>query len=334
MNELALFAGGGGGILAGQLMGWRTRVAVEIDAYARRILLARMRDGALEPFPIWDDVCSFDGKPWRNHIDVVSGGFPCTDIAACGTGKGIEGDKSGLWKEMARILGEVGSPYCFMENSPVLTSRGLGVLLGDLAEMGYDAKWGVLGAHHCGAPHRRDRIWIVGYSHANQRRLEAERKSQYEQQQSESRRKLDRLCEGGQWNWKEVVAYAHDLSRAERGQRQTAQGIDRRWYYDERGSSGDDRSRSFPQTRHCAGAEDRADASGDRLEGFEQTRTAEGPADGPSHGRHPGWWEVEPDVGRVAHGVAHWVDRLRATGNGQVSVCAAHAFKILSREWR
>ena len=195
---------------------------------------------------------------------------------------------------MARILGEGGSPYCFMENSPVLTSRGLGVLLGDLAEMGYDAKWGVLGAPHCGAPHRRDRIWIVGYSHANQRRLEAERKSQYEQQQSESRRKLDRLREGGQWNWKEVVAYAHDLSRAERGQRQTAQGIDRRWHYDERGSSCDDRSRSLPQAGNRTGAEDRTDASRNRLEGFAQARTAEGSVDGSSHGGgrlNPTWVE-------------------------------------------
>jgi DNA (cytosine-5)-methyltransferase 1 len=308
VNELALFAGGGGGILAGQLMGWRTRVAVEIDAYARRILLARMRDRSLEPFALWDDVCTFDGKPWRNHIDVVSGGFPCTDIAACGTGKGIEGDKSGLWKEMARILGEVGSPYCFMENSPVLTSRGLGVLLGDLAEMGYDAKWGVLGAHHCGAPHRRDRIWIVGYSHANQRRLEAERKSQYEQQQSQSRRKLDRLCEGGQWNWKEVLAYANDIQGTERRQREIVEGPDRRRGDDEGRGSSDDRSRPLSKTGDCAGAE------GTRMQSS--------------------WWETEPGMGRVAHGVAHWVDRLKATGNGQVSVCAAHAFKILSKEWR
>ena len=164
MRELALFAGAGGGILGGKLLGWRTVCAVEIDSFCRRVLLARQRDGHLPPFPIWDDVCTFDGKPWRGHIDVISGGFPCQDISAAGKGAGIEGERSGLWSEMARIIREVGPRYVFVENSPILTSRGLGTVLGDLAEMGYHAKWCVLGAHHVGAPHKRDRIWILANS--------------------------------------------------------------------------------------------------------------------------------------------------------------------------
>ena len=164
MRELALFAGAGGGILGGKLLGWRTVCAVEIDSFCRRVLLARQRDGHLPPFPIWDDVCTFDGKPWRGHIDVISGGFPCQDISAAGKGAGIEGERSGLWSEMARIIREVGPRYVFVENSPILTCRGLGTVLGDLAEMGYHAKWCVLGAHHVGAPHKRDRIWILANS--------------------------------------------------------------------------------------------------------------------------------------------------------------------------
>lgn len=164
MNELALFAGAGGGILGGHLLGWRTVCAVERDAYAAAVLAQRQTDGCLLPFPIWSDITTFDGRPWRGLVDVVSGGFPCQDISAAGRGAGISGERSGLWREMARVIREVGPRYVLVENSPVLTSRGLGTVLGDLAEMGFDARWGVLGAVHAGAPHKRERIWIVAHS--------------------------------------------------------------------------------------------------------------------------------------------------------------------------
>lgn len=166
MNELALFAGVGGGILGGKLLGWRIVCAVEIDPYAASVLVARQNDGSLEPFPIWDDIRTFDGHPWRGIVDVVSGGFPCQDISAAGKGAGIDGERSGLWREMSRIIREVRPRYVLVENSPMLTARGLGIVLGDLAEMGYDARWGVLGAVEVGAPHKRERIWIVA-SNAN-----------------------------------------------------------------------------------------------------------------------------------------------------------------------
>jgi DNA (cytosine-5)-methyltransferase 1 len=160
MNELHLFAGAGGGILGGLLLGHRPVCAVEIEPYARKVLLQRQRDGVLPWFPIWDDVTTFDGKPWRGIVDVVCGGFPCQDISAAGSGEGIEGARSGLWVEMARIISEVEPFHVFVENSPMLTSRGLGRVLGDLAEMGYNARWGVLGANAAGACHNRARIWI------------------------------------------------------------------------------------------------------------------------------------------------------------------------------
>ena len=161
LNELALFAGAGGGILGGKLLGWRTVCAVEWEPYPASVLCARQNDGFLPPFPVWDDVQTFDGKPWRGIVDVVSGGFPCQDISAAGKGAGIDGKRSGMWGHMARIVGEVRPQYVFVENSPMLTSRGLGVVLGDLAEMGYDAQWGCISARDAGAPHSRERIWIV-----------------------------------------------------------------------------------------------------------------------------------------------------------------------------
>ncbi len=164
MNELALFAGAGGGILGGKLLGWRTVCAVEIDSFCRRVLLARQRDGMLGRFPIWDDVTTFDGDPWRGRVDVVSGGFPCQDISHMGKGEGIEGKRSGLWAEMARIVGEVQPKFVFVENSPMLLVRGLHRVLGDLATLGYDARWGIILAENAGAPHKRKRIWILAYS--------------------------------------------------------------------------------------------------------------------------------------------------------------------------
>ena len=161
MNELALFAGAGGGILGGHLLGWRTICAVEWEPYPASTLCARQNDGILSPFPIWDDICTFDGRPWRGIVDVVSGGFPCQDISVAGAGAGIEGERSGLWKEMARVIREVRPRFAFVENSPELRKKGLDVVLKDLAEIGYDAEWGVLSASDVGADIERARIWIL-----------------------------------------------------------------------------------------------------------------------------------------------------------------------------
>lgn len=164
-NELAIFAGAGGGILASGIIGHRVVGAIEIDSYARRVLVARQNGGDLPPFWIWDDVRTFDGRPWRGIVDVISGGFPCKSIARCNpTARGMAGYSGEMWAEMARIVGEVQPEYVFMENSPALTFRGLGKVLGDLAELGYHTSWGILGARHVGAPHRRDRIWILAHA--------------------------------------------------------------------------------------------------------------------------------------------------------------------------
>jgi DNA (cytosine-5)-methyltransferase 1 len=161
LRELALFAGAGGGILGGHLLGWRTVCAVERDAYCASVLAQRQNDGVLAPFPIWSDVETFDGKPWRGFVDVVSGGFPCTDISCAGKGAGIDGAESGLWKHMARVVREVQPRYVFVENSPAITTRGLGRVLGDLAALGFDADWEVLGTQDTGGVCWGERMWIV-----------------------------------------------------------------------------------------------------------------------------------------------------------------------------
>jgi DNA (cytosine-5)-methyltransferase 1 len=191
VRELALFAGAGGGILGGKLLGWCTVCAVEIDAFARSVLLARQRDGCLERFPIWDDVTTFDGTRWRGYVDVVSGGFPCQDISAAGKGEGIEGKQSGLWTEMARIVGEVQPKFVLVENSPLLVVRGLYRVLGDLATLGYDARWGVISAENAGAPHKRERCWILAYGNKSRQLVQSGKCS------------LGRRCSIRRWNKEE-----------------------------------------------------------------------------------------------------------------------------------
>ena len=192
LNELALFAGAGGGILGGHLLGWRTVCAVEWEPYPASVLCARQNDGLLPTFPIWDDVQTFDGKPWRGIVDVVSGGFPCQDISGAGSGDGLDGERSGMWREMARIIYEVRPRFAFVENSPMLTSRGLGTVLGDLAAMGFDARWGVLGADFAGFDHKRNRIWIVANRVSD--RLEGGNNSRSPGQWKTEIRSMARLC--------------------------------------------------------------------------------------------------------------------------------------------
>lgn len=173
MYELELFAGAGGGILAQQLLGHLTVGAVEITPYCRNVLLQRQRDLCLPVFPVWDDVTTFRADNpecaayigWLRSIRselCISGGFPCQDISSCGKGSGIAGAKSGLWHEMARIIGEIQPTFVFAENSPMLATRGLGTVLESLAAMGYDARWCVLGADDLGYPIIRKRMWILG----------------------------------------------------------------------------------------------------------------------------------------------------------------------------
>ncbi|AIB40817.1 MULTISPECIES: DNA cytosine methyltransferase [Pseudomonas] len=334
MNELALFAGSGGGILGGHLLGWRTVCAVERDAYSAQVLAQRQNDGALPAFPIWSDVCSFDGRPWRGLVDVVSGGFPCQDISAAGNGAGIDGSRSGLWREMARIIGEVRPKKAYLENSPLLVGRGLAVVLGDLAEMGYDAQWCIVSASDCGAPHQRDRIWIV----ANDSRGRCCEPAGREVEQSGRTEVISRSnaladadgarqpqparkqqeCRLGPEQCSEAMANANSNISAEGRQGDAAQ---------EPGRRDTDRGGIRPVL---------ADAVREREQRFvtgePDTQVRKEPCERPNRPRSDGFrrWPAEPGMGRVADGVARRVDRIKALGNGQVPRVAATAFPLLS----
>lgn len=336
MNELALFSGAGGGVLASYLLGWRTVCAVERDAYAAQVLAQRQNDGILEAFPIWSDITSFDGKPWRGIVDVISGGFPCQDISSAGKGAGIEGERSGLWAEMARIIGEVRPRYVFVENSPMLVSRGLTRVISDLAKMGYDAQWARFSASNFGAPHIRDRIWIVGYSRSERLNMGWENNCKYDRHFTSSANKNSRTLA----NTQSIGCKTNGLSIGAQ-QEKSLSGIngkdvanpksirlEQAWKCkssSEKWLTGCGHELSNPDCERCKQVEQRV---------FSRTQS-EGtpdPSQYCSFARGREWWAIEPELGRVADGVANRVDRLKAIGNGQVSIVAKSAFEFLGED--
>lgn len=158
MNELALFAGAGGGILGGKILGWRTVCAVEFDRHRRDCLLARQNDGSLEAFPIWDDIRTFDGLPWRGIVDVVSGGFPCQAYSRAASAGRTADD---LWPEMRRVVADVSARYVFAEN---VSKAAIDAAADDLEEMGYETRCISLAACDLGADHVRERYWLCAYT--------------------------------------------------------------------------------------------------------------------------------------------------------------------------
>jgi len=169
--------------------GWRTAAYVEREAYAVALLEQRISEGRLPFAPIWTDVRTFPARRFRGVVDLVLGGFPCTDLSVAGKQAGITGERSGLWFEFARIVREAQPRWVVIENvPPVLAAGNAGAVLGDLAEAGFDARWTTLRASDVGAPHRRQRVFIL----ADRERL---RKQQREGTEREIRR---RATDGGE----------------------------------------------------------------------------------------------------------------------------------------
>ena len=163
MNGLDICAGGGIGSAVWRTLGGRTVCYVERDPYCQQLLQARMRDGVICDAPIWDDLRTFDGRPWRGRVDFLFGGIPCQPYSVAGKRQG-EADERDLWPDTRRIIREVGPRLVLIENVPGLLARGLGRILGELAESGYDAEWDCLAASDIGADHERKRVWLVAYT--------------------------------------------------------------------------------------------------------------------------------------------------------------------------
>jgi len=158
MNVLDLFSGIGGFSLGLERAGMRTVAFCEIDPHARKVLRKHWPD-----VPMFDDVTTLSKDDVNEQIDVIAGGFPCQDISTAGRGAGLSGSRSGLWFQYHRLIDEIRPRYAIIENVSALRARGLEQVLWSLAEIGYDAEWHCIPASAIGAPHQRDRIWIVAY---------------------------------------------------------------------------------------------------------------------------------------------------------------------------
>ena len=189
LNGLDLFSGIGGISLA--LQDWVRPVAYcEIEPYCQSVLLSRMQEGDLPKAPIWDDVCTlpFEELP---SIDIIYGGFPCQDISIAGHGKGLEGERSGLFFEIVRLAKEIKPSFLFLENVPAITKRGGLRVVREITEMGYDCRWCVISAASVGALHRRERWFLL--AHSSSKRLEGQRGITIGEEKKQSRTAL--YCE-------------------------------------------------------------------------------------------------------------------------------------------
>lgn len=160
---LDLFSGIGGFSLGLERTGgFKTVAFCEIEPFPRRVLAKHWPE-----VPIYDDVRTLTAERLAADgiaVDSICGGFPCQDISTCGTGLGLDGERSGLWRQFARLIGDLRPAVVIVENSPELLDRWLGDILGTLASLRYDAEWECIPANAVGAPHRRDRIWIIAYA--------------------------------------------------------------------------------------------------------------------------------------------------------------------------
>jgi DNA (cytosine-5)-methyltransferase 1 len=173
LNGLDLFSGIGE--IGVGLKKWVTTVAYcERDRYAQGVLLSRMQSREIDVGPIWDNVTTLKGAMLPN-IDIIFGGFPCQDLSVAGLGAGLGGERSGLFYEIIRLTKEIKPSFVFLENVPAIRTRGLREVIRAFAEVGYDCRWTCLSAASVGAPHKRERWFLL--AHTNRKRVLSEHKT-------------------------------------------------------------------------------------------------------------------------------------------------------------
>jgi DNA (cytosine-5)-methyltransferase 1 len=369
MHVLSLCSGAGGLDLGLQIAmpSARTIGLVERDAFAAAILVARMQDRSLDDAPIWDDVGTFDGRPWRGSVDIVTAGYPCQPFSVAGKRRGAD-DPRHLWPHVARIIGECQPPFVFLENVAHHLRLGFPEVASGLVGMGYRLAAGLFTAAEVGAPHKRERLFILaiheGDKLADPARLlwdplewrqpdgnAAPLADAKGERQREPTDEADAIAGSGSARDEPCddsrdVADAADRQFSQPGRRpETREGSGR---YGARLADADGErrlqaecwepqdSRSDPCQPHVD------DADGARSQGWRDDtgeHAGERPAWPPGPGDDDGWErylrcapDLEPSIRRGSDGLAHRVDRLRLCGNGVVPLVAAHALRTLAAE--
>ena len=280
LTELSLFSGYGGFTLGLRVAGVATQTVcyVENDSYCQRIIAQRVADGYLDDAPIWDDVTTFDGRPWRGHVDIITGGFPCQPHSHAGKRLG-KADHRNLWPDTCRIIRDVGPRYVILENVRGLADGAnpfAAEVIGSLSEAGYDAEWGLYCAAEAGAPHLRWRWWCLAYSHADGERRLYRESEEY-------------AAEGGDQPFGDVTPVGSKVPDTN-DDRRTKRG----------------RSTKQERQHETVGRGELTRSDGE----------ARGVARWMELGS--GGWAIESGLGRVAYGTPNRVDRIKTLGNGIV----------------
>ena len=316
MRVLDLFAGIGGFTLGLERAGFETVAFCEIEPYAQKVLNKNWPGVKL-----YDDVRGITAERLATDgigVDVITGGFPCQDISVAGKGAGIEGERSGLWSECARLIRELRPRYAIFENVTNLLNGERGDwfkrVLGDISALGYDAEWHCIPASSIGAHHHRDRVWIVAYPTGS--RVQACGANRVG---DDNRSRGDKGQSSGASEQEIILAYPNG-NDGRRGDCTQSLGRESRL-----------ESRCSGEGQSVAGAsEDVADPDESRLQRWLQDGIAyQAGRKVASYGSTPecgtrweryrdGYWATEPDVGRVANGVSSRSHRLKCLGNAVV----------------
>jgi len=282
----SLFSGIGGLELGLEMCGLGPVIwQAESDPYARAVLAKHWPE-----VKRYNDVREVDEQTERP--DIICGGFPCQDISNAGKRAGIDGERSGLWSEFARIIRVLRPRYVFIENVAALVNRGLDRVLGDLAACGYDAEWSVLRAADVGAPHLRRRVFILAHA-ASERGGRMAARQEWDASPNAGRSGARHVADADKIGWRQGP---DDVSKGEPESRRSRENV-----------------------AHSCSARPK-DVQGSQKGGeLDRQRTS----------TDSGWWNIEPDVGRVAHGVPKRVDRIGCLGNAVVPQQAALAFQML-----
>jgi DNA (cytosine-5)-methyltransferase 1 len=297
-----LFAGIGGGLYADLILGHTPVCAIEIDPYCCQVLRERRDEGWFPGLTIHEgDVREFDFSPWSGKVDCIAAGFPCQDISVAGRGVGIEGERSGLWREVVWGIRSLRPRYAFLENSPAITCRGLDVVLGGLASLGYDAEWTVLGAEDIGAGHKRERWWCLAYldglrEQQSSRSLKDER--EWDQYDVSETTDTDSVQLRKQPGWECRKGWTEETTKFERKAEETPNSLfDRLQESVQRGWISETDGEAIQAVARYCGT--------------------------------PSWNPINSDLLRMVYGLPNKGNRIKGLGNAQVPLQAAAAWVIL-----
>jgi len=295
MRELSLFTGAGGGLLGTKLLGWHTVGYVEFNKYCQQIIAQRIKDGILDEAPIFSDIRTFNdqqfARSYQGLVDVITAGFPCQPFSVAGKQLGAD-DPRNMWPATIACIRTIRPQLCWLENVPALAvSEYFGTILGELAEAGYNIRWRILSAAELGAPHKRDRLWILAYAKHN----------------------------------------SDITKRGQTGEKKSLSRIDRKKGHSRQFTGTSDNLKVSPEKMGDTQSERLQGfrTNGEQIPHAYDEKRLSMCSSGGWWEHDPAQAKIKSRVGRVADGVANRMDRLKALGNGQVPAVVQATYKLL-----